>query len=84
MTKESRDKFYLPARISGCWLIRKAHQELGSQPCCSDHSVWKWEPPGKSRALKQEAAPHQLLGTEAGDSLGPPGEAGTRKKPLEA
>lgn len=48
------------------------------------HSVWKWDPQGKGRAWKQEVPSCQLLGMEAGEILGPPGETGTCRKPPKA
>lgn len=44
------------------------------------HSVWKWDPQGKGWAGKQEVPSGQLLGMEAGEVPGPPGEGGTCRK----
>lgn len=89
--KEPKDKFHLHAGTSGCWLMKQTNKqktllEIGvvSWAGLEIHSVWKWDPQGKGRAWKQEVPSCQLLGMEAGEILGPPGETGTCRKPPKA
>lgn len=69
-------KFYPPAVISGCWLIKESSPGIGVVSWAGQ-SVWKWDPQRKGRTQKQESTSSQLLGMEASEGRGPPGEDGT-------